>query len=163
MTYLADTNLVSELTKAKAVPAVVRWMESNADEVVISWVSVAELRAGIKMLPPGKKRDVLHEDIEALIADYYHEDLVRLQESTAARFAELVARRRSKGAPYHFADAVIASIALDRGLRVATRNTSDFPDVPTVNPWDEKPLPATARAMKGKRSGIAPGYGSAGQ
>ncbi len=138
MTYLADTNLVSELTRARTSPSVVRWMESNGDDVVISWVSVAELRAGIQMLPPGKKRDVLSDDIEALIADYYHEDLVRLEDSTAARFAELVASRKSKGSPYHFADAVIASIALDRGLTVATRNTRDFADVPTVNPWDEK-------------------------
>jgi toxin FitB len=33
-------------------------------------------------------------------------------------------------------DTVIAAVALEHGLTVATRNTLDFPDVPTVNPWN---------------------------
>lgn len=137
MKFIADTNLVSELTKALPSPSVRRWVSDNGDDVGLSWVSVAELRAGIQSMPPGKKRDTLHEDIEGLIADFYDDDLLRLTGATAVRYAELVARRKHAGMQIHFADTVIAALALELGMTVATRNTKDFPGVPTVNPWDE--------------------------
>lgn len=137
MKFLADTNLVSELAKAAASPSVKRWMEAHGEEVGLSWVSVAELRAGIQVMPPGKRRDLLHEDIEGLIADD-DDELLQLSGDTAVRHADLVARRKPAGIQIHFADTVIAAVALEHGLTVVTRNTKDFPDVPTVNPWDEQ-------------------------
>ena len=41
-----------------------------------------------------------------------------------------------KNDPDFVLDTVIAAVALEHGLTVATRNTQDFPDVPAVNPWN---------------------------
>jgi len=136
--FLADTNLVSELTKAKPSPAVIRWMERNDSEVVLSWISVAELRSGVLCLPAGRKRDSLQDDVEQLIADYYDDDGLQLTRATATRYAELVASRKRSGIQCAFADTVMAAVALEHGITVVTRNNKDFPDVTTVNPWNEK-------------------------
>ena len=138
MKFLADTNLVSELTKAQPSPAVILWMEKNDAEVGLSWISVAELRSGVLSLPAGRKRDTLQDDVEQLIADYYDDDGPRLTGATANRYAELVASRKRSGIPCAWADTVMAAVALEHGLTVVTRNTKDFPDVPTVNPWNEE-------------------------
>lgn len=37
--------------------------------------------------------------------------------------------------PKGYADSLIAAIALSRGLTVVTRDTDDFPGVPTLNPF----------------------------
>lgn len=138
MNFLADTNLVSELTKADPRPSVIRWMMQHDQDVVLSWISVAELRSGVLSLPAGKKRDLLQADVEELIADYYDEDRFRLTGPTAHRYAELVASRKRAGIQCGFADTVIAAVALEHGMTVVTRNAKDFPGVPTVNPWKEK-------------------------
>ncbi len=138
MKFLADTNLVSELIKAQPSASVTRWMRQHDQEVALSWISVAELRSGVMSLPAGRKRDSLRDDVEQLIADYYDEDGLRLNGPTANRYADLVASRKRSGIQCGFADTVIAAFAFEHGLTVVTRNTSDFPDVPTVNPWNEK-------------------------
>jgi len=136
--FLADTNLVSELTKAEPSPSVIRWMRQNDAWVFLSWISVAELRSGVLSLPPGKKRTSLQQDVEEFIADYYDEDRLRLTGPTADRYAGLVSSRKRAGIQCGFADTVIAAVALEHGLTVVTRNAKDFPDVPTVNPWNEE-------------------------
>jgi predicted nucleic acid-binding protein len=145
--FLADTNVVSELTKAAPSPAVVRWMETNDAEVGLSWIAAAELRSGVLSLPEGKRRDSLQDDVEQLIADYYDDDGLRLTIATANRYAELVASRKRSGIHCSFADTVTAAVALERGLTVVTRNIKDFPDVPTVNPWNEK-APAASTSQR---------------
>ena len=136
MKFLVDTNLISELTKARPDPSVIAWVSAHDAEMVMCWVSVAELRAGVAILPKGRRRDPLHEDVEALIEDFYEESEVPLQGSTAEMVAVLAERNRAAGLAQGWPDTVIAAVALEHGLMVATRNTSDFPGIPTINPWE---------------------------
>ena len=47
MKFLADTNLVSELIKVRPNEAVMAWIRENDPDLVLSWVSVAELCAPV--------------------------------------------------------------------------------------------------------------------
>ena len=72
MNYLVDTNVISELTKPSPNPAVVRWLaDSDEDRVFLSVISLAEIRRGIVLMNPGKRRDQpdLSESTEKLLSD----------------------------------------------------------------------------------------------
>ena len=138
MKFIADTNIISELTKERRDPAVVSWLREHGDQVGICWITVAELRAGIAIMPEGKRRAALEAVVDGFVADFYQEDALELRGSTAAAFARLQEDRRDAGESQDWPDAVIAAVAQDHGMTVATRNTDHFPGVSVVNPWNEK-------------------------
>ena len=54
MTWLLDTNIVSELTQPQPDANCVAWLEARAEDCVISTITLSELRYGIQRLPEGK-------------------------------------------------------------------------------------------------------------
>ena len=62
MTFLLDTNVVSEWVKPRPDPGVIAWLTSaDEDSVFISVVTIGELRHGIERLASGRRRDRLDE------------------------------------------------------------------------------------------------------
>lgn len=53
---ILDTNVVSEVLKPQPDARVVAWMESLTDDVAITAVTLAELLAGLRRLPDGKRK-----------------------------------------------------------------------------------------------------------
>lgn len=140
MKYVADTNLLSELLKPDPNPGVVQWVDAAGDDLVVSVVTVGELRLGVASLPEGKRRQKLGVLVEELIADYYAPELNYGLGSTAA-FADLAARRLRAGTVQSYPDTLLAALAVEHGLVVVTRNVRHFPDVVTHNPWSETGAP----------------------
>lgn len=63
----------------------------------------------------------------------YHDEILPVSESVAARWGHLMAVRTLSGI-----DGLLAATAQEHGLRIATRHLSDFPeDVLIVNPWNQ--------------------------
>jgi predicted nucleic acid-binding protein len=63
MKYLLDTCVISELSKKRPHPAVLRWLQARDDlELYVSSVTVGELRKGIERLPD---EDVRRQKLEA--------------------------------------------------------------------------------------------------
>jgi predicted nucleic acid-binding protein len=59
VSYLVDTNVISELTRPKPAPSVAAWFEGVADEALhLSVLTLGELRRGVEKLPAGKRKDV---------------------------------------------------------------------------------------------------------
>ena len=57
MTFLLDTNVVSEWVKQRPNPGVVQWLaDIDEDRAFLSVVTLAELRHGIDRLPDGARR-----------------------------------------------------------------------------------------------------------
>lgn len=115
------------------------WVSSRQllDEICITSITVAEILYGIELLPPGKRRDKLSEQAEAMFAEDFAGQILVFDEPPARSFAQLAARRRRLGRPIAEMDAQIAAIAHVQGALLATRNTNDFEDcgVRLVNPW----------------------------
>lgn len=60
MSFLLDTNVLSEWVKPQPNPQVVAWLRDvDEDRVFLSVASLAEIRRGVELMPPGKRRDLL--------------------------------------------------------------------------------------------------------
>lgn len=65
MSFLLDTNVLSEPTRPRPDPGVLAWLASvDEDDVFICAITIAEIRKGIQRLSPGRKRTRLDEWLE---------------------------------------------------------------------------------------------------
>jgi len=131
--YLLDTNVISELRKAKPHGAVLAWITGLRDEqLYLSAVTLGELQAGVERTRaqnPSKAREIemwvdqLEESYQVLSMD-------------AQCFREWA--RLMKGRPDELLeDVMIAATARVHGLTLASRNERDFAQlsVQIVNPF----------------------------
>jgi toxin FitB len=132
--YLLDTNVVSELRKLRPHGAVVEWLKSVDDASLhLATVTLGEIQAGIELT-----REQDHEkakEIEVwldLVTDSYN---VLPMDGPAFRCWAKFMHRKSDTL---YEDAMIAAIAKVNGLKVVTRNVSDFASfgVDLLNPFE---------------------------
>ena len=139
---LLDTNILSELMRAAPEAAVEQWLaDQPAASVFISAITEAELRYGLALMPPGKRRSALAVEIENMLGEDFSGRILPFDSPAAVAFAEIAAERRQAGRPISQADAQIAAIARSRGAALATRNVPDFEGcgVEIINPWSSAP------------------------
>lgn len=122
ITYLVDTNVLSELPKAKPNAAVLRWFES-LDTIAISAVTLEELTFGIERAQ-GRKRENLRTWFGQLLDA--RPQIVDVTAKVAVSAGRLRALCEAKGRRVAQADMFIAACALDKGMVLATRNVRDF-------------------------------------
>lgn len=137
--FVIDTNVVSEMMRPRPDGGVRRWLEQTPrDALFLPAVVVAELLAGVELLPPGRKRDGLGEFISGFVSGTPRENLLPFGLGEAPHYAAIVARRRRQGKDIAPLDAQIAAIAAASGIPVATRNVRDFEGcgVDVFNPWE---------------------------
>lgn len=133
-----DTNVISEIFRPSPEPHVVDWLASLTGDVAITSVTLAELLAGVRRLPDGRRKDELTLRIDAALAPYRGSRAVLPFDDMAAdRYADVLVARENVGAPISTADAQIAAICLAHGATCATRNVKDFAHtgVDLVDPW----------------------------
>jgi toxin FitB len=131
--FLLDTNVISELRKAKPHGAVLSWMQSvQSAQKYLCAVTVGEIQAGLEItrMQDPLKAQQLEAWLEKLTACY---DVLPMDALAFREWARLMHRRSNLLS----LDAMIAAVAKTRGLTVATRNTSDFKTfgVALVNPF----------------------------
>lgn len=138
MSYLLDTNVVSELRRAKAGkadPRVTAWAESvPVASLFLSVITMLELEMGVLLI---ERRDpaqgaVLRAWLDGQVLPAFSGRILAVDTAVARRCAKLhVPDPRSER------DALIAATALTHGLTVVTRNVADFEPtgVGTLNPW----------------------------
>ena len=138
MSFLLDTNVVSEWTKPRPNPGVVEWLEEvEENEVFLSVVTFAELRHGIERLPAGARRRRLDEWLSHDLPLRFEGRVVGVEGAIADEWGRLVARREARGRPISVMDALIAATAQVHSLTLVTRNTADFQASvkSLLNPW----------------------------
>ena len=138
MSFLLDTNLVSEWTKPRPNAGVVRWLaQIDEDEVFLSVVTFAELRRGIERLPADARRQRLDEWLRSELPLRFEGRIVGIDGAIADEWGRLVARREARGRTIHAMDALIAATAHVHDLTLVTRNTVDFEASvkSLLNPW----------------------------
>ncbi|HEX5462476.1 MAG TPA: type II toxin-antitoxin system VapC family toxin [Steroidobacteraceae bacterium] len=136
---LLDTNVVSEPLRHSPEPRVIEWIDAQPLETLyLSAVTVAELRAGVALLPIGKRRNALHENLEKQVLPLFTGRVLALDLSCTKPYADLMARARTSGLAIATADGYIAAIAAANGFTVATRDTRPFKvaGVAVINPWE---------------------------
>ena len=135
---LLDTNVVSEPLRPAPEVRVIEWIDAQPLETLfLSAMTVAELRAGVAMLPAGKRRNSLHEYLEKRVLPSFVGRVLPFDLACTNAYAELMANVRRAGSGIETADACIAAVALANGLTVATRDTNPFQaaGVEVIDPW----------------------------
>lgn len=137
MTYLLDTNVVSELRKPerRADPGVRDWVAARAgSDLHLSVITILEVEVGIARLA---RRDVaqarlLQTWLDNELLDAFARRILAVDVAVARRAARLHVPD-----PRPERDTLIAATAAVHGLTVVTRNTRDFDSlgVAVVNPW----------------------------
>jgi predicted nucleic acid-binding protein len=134
--FLLDTNIPSELAKPAPEPRVTAWVAAQ-ENLHLSVISIGEMREGLALLPPSKRRKELEGWFDRFLPMLTGR-IVPVTHATASRWGTISAERRLKGRPLATADGLIAATALEHNLAVVTRNVKDFVGLglTIVNPWD---------------------------
>lgn len=137
MSFLLDTNALSEPGRARPDPAFMRWyMSLDALEFRLSAISVGELRRGVSLLPAGEAR----RSLEVLYANIIHRfaaQVIAIDASVAEAWGELSARLRRADHVIGAPDELIAATAIAHGLVLVTRNQRHFQSCgcELLSPW----------------------------
>lgn len=134
--YLLDTNVVSELRRARPHGGVLAWLQSQRDENLhVSAVTIGEIQSGIEIT---RERDeVKAAAIEAWLEQVAGTiNVLGMDARTFRVWARLMHRRTDN----LIEDAMIAATAMVHHLTVVTRNVRDFRGfaVPTLDPFAMK-------------------------
>lgn len=138
MSYLLDTNVVSEWAKQRPNPGVAAWLaQVDEDRLFLSVVTLAELRHGVARLADGSRRRRLDAWLRYELPARFEGRLLSVDPAIADHWGEVVARREAVGRPIPIMDAFIAATANIHGLKLVTRNETDFKSAvdEIVNPW----------------------------
>ena len=139
MSYLLDTNVLSELRKptGRASTNVRLWAgRQRTSDLLISVITVMEIEIGITRL---ERRDSVQGDV---LRKWLERDLLAAFATRILPVDLAVVRRASAmhvPDPRPERDVLIAATALNLNLVVVTRNIADFKPlgVELLNPWDQ--------------------------
>lgn len=137
--FLLDTNIVSELRKArtgKAHPNVAAWVQTvQESSLFLSAIVVQELEIGVLQL---ERKDpaqgaILRSWLDEYVLPTFADRVLPVDTAVARRSARLHVPD-----PLPYRDGFIAATALVHGMTVVTRNVADFhaTGAPLFNPWD---------------------------
>lgn len=122
MSFLLDTNVVSEIRKRAPHPSVLDWFGSvPASELFLSVLVVGEIRQGVERLA---RRD----PVQAEVFEQWLKQLVAVYEDRIIPVTTDVAEvwgRLNVPDPVPVVDGLLAATALVRGWTLVTRNTGD--------------------------------------
>ncbi|HJP68444.1 MAG TPA: PIN domain-containing protein [Sphingomicrobium sp.] len=140
MSFLLDTNVISEGAKPRPDPAVRDWLASvDEDQLFLSIISLAELRHGVERLEAGRRKSALDLLLSEDLPARFEGRLLVIDLTTADHWGRIVARADNAGRPIGAMDAFLAAAAEQHRLTLVTPNISDFEEtgVRLFNPWNQ--------------------------
>jgi hypothetical protein len=135
---LLDTNVLSAMMQVAVDPAVERWFDAQAAQSLwTTAITIFEIRFGLALLPPGRRRDRLHEAFERAIEEILGGRVAPFDRRAAEAAAAIAAGQRQIGRPSEIRDVEIAGIAAARKATLATRNLRHFQNlgIALIDPW----------------------------
>ena len=135
MSYLLDTNVLSELRRKTPDAAVLEWFAGRpAPTLYLSVLTFGELRKGIEGVPDAKRRMALTDWLETDLPAFFAGRILPVDAQVADRWGRLLS---AAGRPLPAIDSLLAASAAQHGLSMVTRNSRDFADLglDVINPW----------------------------
>lgn len=135
MSYLLDTNVLSELCRKAPDPRVVAWAENRPTSTLfLSVLTLGEMRKGIESMANSKRRLALRDWLETDLPAFFAGRILAINMQVADRWGRIVA---AAGKPVPAIDSLLAATALHHGLGLVTRNARDFsfPGLEVLDPW----------------------------
>ena len=135
MSYLIDTNVISELIKIKPDKKVINWFETVPDrELYLSVLTIGEIRKGLVKVNNDAKRETIRAWLDYELITWFSDRILPINQHVANKWGLLQAQV-NKTLPA--IDSLIAATALHSDLIIVTRNTKDFDiiSLETINPF----------------------------
>jgi predicted nucleic acid-binding protein len=139
VTWLIDTDVISQPAKRRGDQRVVAWLEREKDQCCTSAVVIAQLAYWVRS-KEGRQRQALQAWLPRLI-DAMHGRIYGFNVSVAHVWAEQEHQLEEAGRRMPLEDSYIAATARRYGLTIATGNEQDFrrPGLKVFNPFKELP------------------------
>jgi toxin FitB len=130
MTFLCDTNIISELTRPHPNVGVIAWA-SQVTQLRLSVISVEEIAFGLAAKPNVRIQKWFESFLELSC------EVVPINKAIAQQAGKLRGQLQAKGKPRTQADMMIAATAYIHHLTLVTRNVRDFDDcdISLLNPF----------------------------
>ena len=138
MSWLLDTNVVSEWVRPRPDPGVIRFLEAlDEDRAFLSVATLAELRLGIDQLGAGARRATLERWLSGDLVERFAGRVLGVDAALSDVWGRYLARGRSSDRPMSVMDALVAATARLHGLTLVTRNVADFKsaEISLHDPW----------------------------
>ena len=135
MSYLIDTNVLSELRRKAPDSGVVDWFSQRPPATLhLSVLRLGEIRKGIESISDDARRQSLIDWLETDLPTFFTGRILPVDGAVADRWGRLVA---TAGRPLPAIDSLLAATALKHDLVLITRNVKDFAGLPVqiFNPW----------------------------
>lgn len=135
MSYLLDTNVLSELRRKIPDANVVAWFAQRpASTLFLSVLTLGELRKGMENIADVNRKMALLDWLEADLPTFFTGRILAIDTQIADKWGRMVAAAKR---PVPAIDSLLAATAAHHGLRLVTRNTRDFTDfgIDVINPW----------------------------
>ena len=131
-TFLADTNVLSELVRKRPDPGVLQWAQ-EVRVVAISAATVEEVYFGLSWKPNPRIRLWFEEFLASQC------EILPVTQEIARRSGEIRGQLQARGQTRSAVDMIIAATAQEHHLTLVTRNVRDFQDcgVSLLNPFQE--------------------------
>ena len=136
--WLLDTNVISELRRPRQEPKVVSFVARRPlESLCVSAVTLAEIRFGIELVTNVSRRAALNDWLLHKVRPMFEQRVLPVTEDIMFKWRLLVEEGRKSGHTFSQPDLIIAATALEHGLTLVSRDTSDYERarVPVVNPW----------------------------
>ena len=135
MSYLLDTNVISETIRRQQNRLVMEWLEQiPAEALFVSVLTLGELRKGVERIEEKKRKEKLRLWLEHELPAWFEGRVIPVNLAVAERWGRLLAEA---GRPVPTVDSLLAATALHYELRLVTRNAGDFVyrGLEVINPW----------------------------
>lgn len=135
-----DTNVISALMRRDPEPVVVDWLDAQPSESIwTTSITVFEVRTGLNLLAPARRRRDLERAFDALLAEELEGRVQSFDIAAATAAGQIAAQRQSAGRSVEIRDVQVAGIARARRAQLATRNARHFTDlgIGLLDPWSE--------------------------
>jgi predicted nucleic acid-binding protein len=140
VSYLLDTNCISEPTREKPEPRVLSWLDAvDESQLYLSVLTLGEIRKGASALPDGRRRSHLEIWLETQVKVRFAGRILPINDDIAERWGWLAAEAKTRGGSLPVIDGLLAATALHYNLVLVSRNVTDFltTSVSILNPWQE--------------------------
>lgn len=137
MTYLVDTNVLSEFQKKQPCAKVVSWLsERPVSSLYLSVLTLGEIRKGVENATDPSQRLRLVDWLQFDLPNFFSGRILPVDAAVADRWGRMVA---SAGRPLPAVDSLLAATALEHGMMLVTRNIKHVTGlgVDTFSPWQD--------------------------
>jgi toxin FitB len=136
--FLLDTNVVSELIKARPHPRVVAWIEATDESLLyLSVLTLGEIRKGVVALADATRRVALEAWLDRDLTLRFSGRILPIDLGVADRWGRISGSPAARKSPIPVIDALLAATALHHNLILVTRDTSHAAasGVSVFDPW----------------------------